>query len=96
MIQVILIKKILVILILLLSINFIGFVIAEQVAKNHLLLNNKRIPYQVSITIHDIYSERIDYNSYVVYIDFSANNLTLTSAFEIINGKVVNSYRASE
>ncbi len=72
-------KKILVILILLLSINLLGFVVAEQVAGNHLLSINDSIPYKVNTTINNIRSERTGFNSFVVYIDYSANNLTLVS-----------------
>lgn len=89
-------KRLLSILILLLSINFLHSLIAEQVAQNYLIFSNNNIPYEVATTIHDICSERTGLNSFVIYVNYSANNLTLTSAFKVVNNKVVDSYRASE
>jgi len=53
--------------------------------------------YPITYEIHSVSSDFKGFNNYIVYIDFTANNyLRLTSAFEVKDGIVQDSYRVSE
>ncbi len=53
--------------------------------------------YPINYEIHSVSSDYVGFNNYIVYIDFTANNyMRLTSAFEVNDGIVEDSYRLSE
>lgn len=89
-------KFLILVIIMLFFSDFVSKGVAEYKAVRYMEEINSRIPYEVKITRHKVWSKMVWLGSYAVFIDYTANNLRLTSCFEVVGDDVVDAYRVSK
>lgn len=89
-------KKVIVVCFMLFLSSFIGKEVAKYKAIKYQDMMNSKIPYEVRIVRHKVWSKIKGVGCYDVFIDYNADNLRLTTIYKVKNGVVTDCYRISE